>query len=271
MQSSLPLVHRIARVVLSTLGVAAVTWLLHFVVPQNATTAGFAYLLLVLIIATSWGFVEGVAASLLATVVFNYYFLPPIGTFTIADPKNWVALFSFLASALIASRLSARAEKRAMEAVERQHDLEKLYTFSRGILLTGPGEPFAKQLAASVADVFGFSAVVLFDRRADTMYTAGPKDFEGMEEQLREAARNGTSYSDTNGTRVITAVRLGSQPIGSLGLQGVRLNDAVLQGIANLVAIGLERARAQELTHQVEAARESEQLRTTLIDAMAHE
>src|SRR5579884_1997980 len=125
MQSSLPLVHRIARVVLSTLGVAAVTWLLHFVVPQNATTAGFAYLLLVLIIATSWGFVEAVAASLLATVVFNYYFLPPIGTFTIADPKNWVALASFLTTSLLAGRLSAKAEHRAAEALERQHDVER--------------------------------------------------------------------------------------------------------------------------------------------------
>src|ERR1700748_2309768 len=49
------------------------------------------------------------------------------------------------------------------------------------------------------------------------------------------------------------------------------MSDPVLQGIATLVAIGLERARAQDLAHQVEAARQSEQLRTTLIDAMAHE
>jgi two-component system sensor histidine kinase KdpD len=47
--------------------------------------------------------------------------------------------------------------------------------------------------------------------------------------------------------------------------------DSVLQGIANLLAIGLERARAQDLAHQIEAARQSEQLRTALIDAMAHE
>jgi two-component system sensor histidine kinase KdpD len=82
---------------------------------------------------------------------------------------------------------------------------------------------------------------------------------------------NGTSFSDARRNRTITAVRLGSEPIASLALQGPHMADSVLQGVANLVAIGLERARAQDLAHQIEAARQSEQLRTTLIDAMAHE
>jgi two-component system, OmpR family, sensor histidine kinase KdpD len=92
-----------------------------------------------------------------------------------------------------------------------------------------------------------------------------------MDDQLREAAIQGMSFFDPSRRRVITAVRLGAEPIASLALQGVAMPDSVLQGIANLVAIGLERARAQDLAHQVEAARQSEQLRTTLIDAMAHE
>jgi two-component system, OmpR family, sensor histidine kinase KdpD len=70
---------------------------------------------------------------------------------------------------------------------------------------------------------------------------------------------------------VITAVRLGSEPIAGLAIQGAQMPDALRQGIANLVAIGLERARAQDLASQIEAARRSEKLRTTLVDAMAHE
>jgi two-component system sensor histidine kinase KdpD len=111
----------------------------------------------------------------------------------------------------------------------------------------------------------------LYDRRADEIHRAGPSDFEGMEEQLREAALQGTSFQDPTRNRVITAVRLGSEPIASLALQGVAMPDSVLQGIANLVAIGLERARAEELANEVEAGRQTERLRTTLIDAMAHE
>src|ERR1700677_5083545 len=92
-----------------------------------------------------------------------------------------------------------------------------------------------------------------------------------MEDQLRDAATQGTSFFDPGHMRVITAVRLGSEPIASFAIQGAFMQDSVLQGVSNLIAIGLERARAQDLAHQVEAARRGEQLRATLIDAMAHE
>ncbi len=256
---------------LSLAGVAIITLTAFYAIPHNATTVGFAYLLLVLVIASTWGLAEATLASLAATLTFNFFFLPPIGRFTIADPQNWVALFSFLATALIASRLSATAKRQALDAVERQRDIERLYTFSRAILLTDPVEPLAKQLARKLAEVFGLESAVLFDRRTGEIHRAGPSDFDGMEDQLRDAASQGTSYFDPQHKRVITAVRLGTEPIASFAIQGPFMQDSVLQGISNLIAIGLERARAQDLAHQVEAARRSEQLRTTLIDAMAHE
>lgn len=238
---------------------------------MNATTVSFAYLVLVLLIASTWGFLESASASLAATLAFNFFFLPPVGTLTIADPQNWVALFSFLTTSLVASRLSTIAKQRARDAIERQQDVERLYTFSRSILLIDDTEPFPKQLAMKLAEIFHLGAVILFDRRSGEFFRAGPSDFEGPDEQLRDAALTGTSFSDPERSRTITAVRLGSEPIASLALQGSQMPDSVLQGIANLVAIGLERAKAQHLTQQVEAARQSEQLRTTLIDAMAHE
>lgn len=261
----------VARLVSSLGAVAILTFAARSLIPNNPTTVGFAFLLLVLIIASTWGFIEALLASIGATLAFNFFFLPPIGTFTISDPQNWVALFSFLATSLIASRLSDRAKRRALDAVERQQDLERLYTFSRAILLIDSGEPFQKQLAHKLAEIFELRALVLYDRRAGEFHRAGPSDFEGLEDQLRDAASHGTSFADTKRSRVITAVRLGSEPIASLAIQGAEMPDSVLQGIGNLVAIGLERAKAQELAHQVEAARQSEQLRTTLIDAMAHE
>jgi two-component system sensor histidine kinase KdpD len=259
-------------VIVSLAGVALITAVTHSLAPVNATTAGFAYLVLVLAIASTWGFIESAAASVAATLTFNFFFFPPVRTFTIADPQNWVALISFLTASLIASRLSTTARRRAIDAMERQQDVERLYTFSRSILLIGEsGEPFAKQLIMKLAEVFGMSAAVLYDRRTGEMFRAGPTEFEGVEDQIRDAALQGTSFSDARKNRVITAVRLGTAPIASLALQGPSMPDSVLQGIANLVAVGLERAKAQDLAHQVEAARRSEELRTTLIDAMAHE
>jgi two-component system sensor histidine kinase KdpD len=255
----------------SIAGVALVTFVGFRLLPINATTQGFAYLLLVLIIASVWGFLEASIASIASTLTFNFFFFEPIGTFTIDDPRNWVALFSFLATSLIASRLSTLAKQRALDAVARQQDLERLYTFSRAILLIDDREAFPKQLIQKLAEIFELSAAVLYDRRTEELYRAGPSDFEGMDDQLRDAAVRGTSFADTQGSRTITAVRLGSEPIAGLALQGAQMPDSVLQGIANLIAVGLERAMAQDLASQIEAARQTEKLRTTLIDAMAHE
>lgn len=255
----------------SLAGVAIITVVAYRLVPTNATTVGFAYLLLVLVIASTWGFTEAALASFASTLTFNFFFLPPVGTFTIADPQNWVALFSFLTTSLIASRLSDKAKRRALDAIEHQQNIERLYTFSRAILLIDNGEPFAKQLAARLAGIFAFDSVALYDRRTGEIYHAGPSEFEGLDSQLRDVALHGASLADPERNRVITAVRLGSEPIASLAIQGRQIPDSVLQGIGNLVAIGLERARAQDLAGQIEAARQSKHLRTTLIDAMAHE
>jgi two-component system, OmpR family, sensor histidine kinase KdpD len=262
---------RVLRLSLSIAGVALVTFVGYVLFPVNATTVGFAYLLLVLVLASIWGFFEAALASVAATLTFNFFFFPPVGRFTIADPQNWAALFSFLITSLIASRLSAEAKRRALDAVARQADIERLYAFSRAILLIADTEPFPKQLVRKVAEIFQLQSAILYERSADKFYHAGPGDFEGLEDQLRDAALEGTSFADAGHSRIITAVRLGSEPIAGLALQGRPIPDSVLQGIANLVAIGLERARTQDLAAQVEAAKQSEKLRTTLLDAMAHE
>lgn len=138
--------HTIVRKIVQSMAVLAAVALVTYagkrVVPVNATTVAFAYFLVVLTIASTWGFVEALVASVSSALAFNFFFLPPVGTLTIWDPENWVALFSFLATALVASRLSANAEQRARDAMERQQDLERLYTFSRAILLIETGEPF---------------------------------------------------------------------------------------------------------------------------------
>ena len=263
--------RRAARLAICGAGVAAITWIAYAVVSVNSTTAGFAYLLFVLVIASTWGFFEAALSSVLATLTFNFFFFEPRLTFTIDDPQNWVALFAFLATSLIASRLSTKARRRELDAIERQRYLEQLYTFGRAILLIQGGDSFARQLALKLAETFELSAVVLYEPQSGKMYRAGPLEFEGMDSQLREAALQGTAFSDPTGNRVLFGVRLGSAPIASLALQGAGMPDSVLQSIGNLVAIGLERARAQELGHEIEVAKRSEQLRTTLLDAMAHE
>ena len=265
------LARRALRIAFSFGGIALITWIAYDVFPVNSTTSGFAYLLFILIVASTWGFLEAATSSVLATLALNFFFFEPKLTLTIADPQNWVALFAFLVTSLIASQLSTRARRRTLDAMERQKFLEQLYAFGRGILLIGGDEPFARQLARRLAETFELSAVALYESRTGQIYRAGPLEFDGMDSQLREAALQGTSFSDPQRNRAIFAVRLGSSPIASLALQGLQMPDSVLQSIGNLVAIGLERANAQELGHEIEVTRRSEELRTSLLDAMAHE
>ena len=79
----------------------------------NSTTVALVLLLVVLFTATVWGSRPALVASVLAMLCFNFFFLPPVYTFTIADPQNWVALTAFLITAITAGQLSARAKRRA--------------------------------------------------------------------------------------------------------------------------------------------------------------
>jgi two-component system, OmpR family, sensor histidine kinase KdpD len=260
--------QRPVRVLLSLTFLAALTFVAHLF-PVNAITVGFAYLLLVLIVASTWGFIEACILSISATLTFNFFFFPPVGTFNIAETQNWVALFTFLTTSLIASRLSTKAKRRALDAIERQQDIERLYTFSRTILLIDNSESFSAQLIQKLADIFQLNMAMLYDRRANAFYRAGPFETKGLESQLLKVANEGATLGDE--TCMFAAIRLGLEPIAALAIQGSRITDSVLQGIANLVAIGLEKARAQELANEIEATRRSERLRTSLIDALAHE
>lgn len=93
----------------------------------NPTTVALAFLLIVLFLATAWGPKPAVLASLLAVACFNFFFLPPYGTFTIADPHNWIAFVAFLITAITVGQLSSRARQRAEEANAARREIERLY------------------------------------------------------------------------------------------------------------------------------------------------
>lgn len=251
--------------------IGAITFLFARLLPTNATTAGFFYLVAILTIATAGGLIESTIASVAAMLCLNYYFLPPVHTFTIADPQNWVALFAFLATSLTASQLSARAKRKTQEAIARHHEMERLYALSRALLLTDPTRPMANQIVQNISQAFEFPAVVLYDRNTDAIYRAAEGDVSEIDLKLREAALRSTSFRDEKTGFVITPIRLGGQPIGSLAIRDSSLSDAALQSLLNIVAIGMERAASQEAVNRAEIARRSEELKSTLLDAMAHE
>jgi K+-sensing histidine kinase KdpD len=123
-----------AGYVVAALSVAALTLLLKLVGGHiNAATVSLTLLLNVLFIATRWGSLPALLASILAMLCFNFFFLPPFGTFDIAATDNWIALLAFLITAVTAGQLSARARRRAEEAEIGKREIERLYAELRDV------------------------------------------------------------------------------------------------------------------------------------------
>ncbi len=136
------------RYLLSVAGVAAVTACYKFLLSgANATTVALSFLLVVLSTAATQGIGPSIVVSVVSLLSINFFFLPPVGTFTVSDPQNWVALFVFLVTAIIASHLSSTARKRAWEAEKSREEVWKLYQLSRAIIVTPDPETAVSTLS----------------------------------------------------------------------------------------------------------------------------
>src|SRR5438552_5772448 len=120
----------------------------------SPTTAALALLLAVLCVAAFGRLWMAMAAAVTATLCLNFFFLPPVGTFTIADPQNWVALAVFLIVAIVGSNLSAAAQQRAREAIARRNEVSRLFDLTRDVLLTTETPGALDALARHVARRF---------------------------------------------------------------------------------------------------------------------
>jgi two-component system sensor histidine kinase KdpD len=255
----------------AALVVAAITLVGYRWLHLNPTTLALAYLLGVLAISASWGLQQSVFMSVIATLAFNYFFLPPIGTFTIADPQNWIALFAFLVTAVTASELSERARRGARAAVERRQELERLYAFSQLLLSSDNPAELLNLIPRYIVDSFGIrSAAILLSNRND-VYRSGPT-IDGLESRdLEMVCVRGEPRFDAASQIAFMPLRMGMRVVGCLGVSGSALSRQTLEAIGSLVAISIERAGAVEKLSRAEAARESEQLRSVLLDSVTHE
>src|SRR5436305_13922516 len=174
------------------LALALVTFVGHWA-GANAPTIGSIYLVAVLGLAAWGGWAVGATASLAAMLCFNYFFLPPTGTLTIAEPANWVALISFLIASTFASRLVATARREAEEAQRRRREVETLYDlcFSLFAVSQRPGvlgEAAARTLRALGA---GAGALVLLDERGGEVVSAIGDEVPAIDEAALGRAREG--------------------------------------------------------------------------------
>jgi two-component system sensor histidine kinase KdpD len=250
--------------------VLGITIFYRKVLPVNATTVALTFLLAILAVSTFWGIAVSVFMSVAAMLAFNYYFLPPIGTLTIADPQNWVALFAFLVVSVLASQLSNRARKQSEDLSARRREVERLYSFSRGLLESGNVIQLLNRIPAQIVDTFEVGAAALFLADKQKIYRSGPVMPLLDLESLKAIVAREEPVIDVANSICFVPVRMGVRPIGSLGISGTILSRQTLEAIGTLIAVAMERARAVEQLGQTEAAREGERLRTALLDSVTH-
>jgi len=251
------------------LGTVAASVFCQRVFHANATIAAIALMLAVVVTGVYTKPSEAVLASIAATLCLDYFFVPPIGSVTIRDPQGWVVLVVFLAVSFFASHLAARLRRQRDELIVRRTQAERLHALSRAMLLSR-GEDVPRLIVNKCIEVFGFSEVVLFDSATGEFHRSAFHT-SISDDKLRKVALYGCVQSDPTARTTILPIILGNKNFGSLGLRDILLPEASLQALGNTVAVGLAQAQVQEAGSRAEAVRKSEELKSIMLDALAHE
>jgi two-component system sensor histidine kinase KdpD len=251
--------------------VALVVFAYQHVLHVNPTTVALTFLLLVLPVAAFWGLRYSVALAVLATLAFNYYFLPPVGTFTVADPQNWIALFALLVTAVVASRLADRARQETVNANQRRRDVERLYSFSQRLLATDKVAELLNAIPGYVCEGFAGKSAAIYLLNSQQVYRTDPNPALLNVDDLRMVSARGEPTIDSQRGISLAPLRLGARITGAVGVAGTALSRTTLEALGGMIAIAIERAGAIEELGRTEAARQNENLRTALLDSVTHE
>src|ERR1035438_751065 len=179
---------KVLRFAASIAIVAGILLLYRTALAVNNTTVALSLLLAVLGISAWWGLAEATVASLTAALGFNLFFLPPIGTLTIQDPQNWIALTAFLATAVTASQLSDRAHRRAAGAEARRQEIERLYTLVQAMMLTNSARKTIREFVHTVVKVFGCEAAAFYYHPSGEFFRSGPESSVVSDHELLAVA-----------------------------------------------------------------------------------
>ncbi len=230
---------------------------------------GFLYLLVVVAVAIRFGFWPASVTSIVAVACLDYYFTPPIFTFNVTDPQDYVELGAFELTALIISRLSAKELRNAKEAAFHRAGMEQLYELSRNSLLLDMREPPGPQLGVLIQRIFDTQAIAIFDMNLGRQDRVGEWGADELD-LAKECYLRGSAYDDSRTQTSERVLRAGHGSVGALVVRG-SLGPLVVDALAALAAIAIHHHKAFENEERAETAKRQEQLRTAVLDSLAHE
>jgi two-component system sensor histidine kinase KdpD len=258
---------------LRTISIALAYCLLIFAVggavSRVLSLASVMPLMLLLLLYIAWRFPFAVAATAccVATLTLDFFYTEPLYALRISSPEDVAAMCCFLLVVLAISRLSGRLSEKTARLVERETAQLALHRLAERCLVLDWRESLAMELCSTVRECFGLEAVSLWDEAEGRFHSTAAGD---ESETVHAAFMAGQDYDLPNARQSIRLLRSGVRSVGSIQLQG-RLPDASIIGsIATLVSLTLERARALSGEVQAQLEKSSEQLRSSVLDGLAH-
>ncbi|HLZ66448.1 MAG TPA: sensor histidine kinase KdpD [Aliidongia sp.] len=258
------------------------------VLPLPLPNISLVFLTAVLFSAVTSGLGPSLFAALLSVLSYNFFFLPPLYTFTIADPANVLALVAFMIVAVIASNLASRTRDQAITAAKRANTTAELYAFSRKLAGTATLDDVLWATAYQVASMLKVRVVMLLpdgDGRLEVRAGYPPED--ELDEADFAAARwtwdrnhPAGRGSDTlpGGKRLFLPLRTGRGAVGVIGIDkdapGPLLTPderRLLDALADQAAIGIERTKLAEDIDEARLLAETERLRSALLTSISHD
>ncbi len=243
----------------------------------NANAVGFAYLVVVLLSSLRGGLLVGACASIVATLAYNYFFLPPLHTFRIDEPANWIALSSFLATSVIVSRLVLDARIQAEDAERRRKELETLYELSIALFSATNRAGALGEAAGRALTLLGAreGGLVVFDGspfRQNVIWWNGEKGDE-IEDLIAGIGRHKEPLELPSplGRDVYLPLLVGGKTMGALVARGTEASLHALVSASGLVGLAVEREQFIEENAHMQALRESDALKTSLLRAISHD
>jgi len=239
-------------------------YVLHF----SSAPVGFLFLIVVVSVAILCGFWQATVVSVTASLCLDYLFYPPSLSLNVNDPQDWVSLAAFEISALVVSRVSSREQRSTRDAALQRMAMEQLYELSRSTLLINLHQAPGPQLTELIQRIFVLEAVSIFDSNSGKTDSSGSWD-EDEKGIARDCffihADQDDSLTQTS-TRIL---RVGANSVGAIAIRG-RVTPLVMNALASLAAIALDRCVSFEKESRIEAAAQSERLRAGVLDALAH-
>ena len=275
-------------VVASLAAIALTASLLRLLPDISPTTVSLILLLIVLGTATIGRLRAAIVASVASMLALNFFFLPPVGAFTIADPQNWIALFAFLVVSVIASNLSAAAQDRTREAIARRNEVTRLFDLTRDVLLTTETTGAIDALARHVARRFELSRIAIclpvddgwrihqggaeeVDIDVNTLNMALAKARGIVEFDARQRAYGGHVRLANGNDISIVPLRHGTRAVGLLAASSSTIDIGTLDALAGVVAIAIERAQFLAERDAAELVQQKADLAATLLASLSHD